>query len=100
MSGTVVSSRDFHRLMRFLAADEEDEPAAASVADDLDDHEQAREYIESLTKVDLNAYDLRRLRREAEEDVRLLRNLYERTEPLAAADAKLARLKELLATDL
>jgi hypothetical protein len=100
LGGTVVSSQDFHRLMRFLAQDEEDEPAAGSVADNLDMHEQAREYIEGLKKVDLNQYDLRKLRRDAEEDVRLLRNLFQRTEPLAKQDGKLARLKELLATEL
>jgi SNF2 family DNA or RNA helicase len=100
LNGTVVSSQDFHRLMRFLAQDEEDEPAAGSVADDLDEHVLAREYIDGLKKVDLNQYDLRKLRRDAEEDVRLLRNLYERTEPLARQDGKLTRLKELLATEL
>jgi hypothetical protein len=48
----------------------------------------------------LNEYDLRRLRRDVEEDVRLFRGLYNRTEPLAAADAKLQRLKKLLAGEL
>jgi SNF2 family DNA or RNA helicase len=100
LAGTVVSSKDFHRLMRYLVADEEDEPAAGSVADSLDAHAEAREYIESLKKVDLNQYDLRKLRREAEEDVRLLRRLYERTELLAKSDGKLARLKQLLAGEL
>ncbi len=99
LNGTVVSSRDFHRLLRFLAADEEDEPAA-SVADELDAHEQAREYIDGLQKVDLNLYKLRDLKHDAEEDVRLLRDLLQRTEPLASADAKLHRLKDLLATEL
>lgn len=37
---------------------------------------------------------------DVEEDVRLLRQLYERTEPLFNDDAKLARLKELLAGEL
>jgi SNF2 family DNA or RNA helicase len=100
LNGTVVSSRDFHRLMRFLAQDEEDEPAAGSVADDLDTHQQAREYLDGLKKVDLNQYDLRKLVRDAEEDVRLLRRLFERTEPLAREDAKLDRLKELLTGEL
>lgn len=97
---TVVSSRDFHKLMRFLAQDEEDEPAAASVFEKLDAKEQAREYIEGLEKVDLNAFRLRELVRDVESDVKLLRDLYERTEPLAQQDGKLARLKELLGGDL
>ena len=35
-----------------------------------------------------------------EEDIELLRGLYERTEPLVASDGKLERLKELLAGEL
>ncbi len=97
---TVVSSRDFHRLMRFLAPDEEDEPAAGSVYEELDAHALAREYIASLDKVDLNAFHLRKLVRDVEEDVKLLRDLYQRTEPLAQRDGKLERLKELLGGEL
>lgn len=100
LGGTVVSSKDFHRLMRFLAQDDEDEPAAGSVADALDAHEQARQYLESLPKVDLNQYDLRKLHKEVAEDVAVLKDLHKRTEPLAKADGKLARLKELLAGEL
>jgi len=100
LEGTVVSSRDFQRLMRFLARDEEDEPAAGSVADDLDAVEEARQYLDSLPHVDLNQYDLRKLRHDVEEDVKLLRELHDRTKALAAADGKLARLKELLAGEL
>jgi len=100
LDGTVVTSRDFQKLMRFLAGDEEDEPAAASVADDLDAVDLAREYLSSLPLVDLKQYELRRLRHEVEEDVRLLRNLYERTETLAASDGKVQRLKDLLAGEL
>ncbi len=100
LDGTVVSSKDFHRLMRFLVQDDEDEPAAASVADTLDAVEEARRYLASLPKVDRNEYELRRLNHDVEEDVLLLRNLFERTESLAKQDGKLARLMELLATDL
>ncbi|HUY36007.1 MAG TPA: helicase-related protein [Pirellulales bacterium] len=100
LDGTAVSSRDFHRLMRFVAQDEEDEPAAASVADSLDAIEQARAYLDGLKQVDRDAYDLRRLNHDVEQDVALLRKLYERTEPLAERDGKLERLKELLAGEL
>lgn len=42
LKGKAVSSRDFHRLMRFLAHNEEDEPAAASVYDQIHGNERAR----------------------------------------------------------
>jgi superfamily II DNA or RNA helicase len=100
LNRVVVSSRDFHRLMRYLAKDEEDEPAAASVYDALDTHEEARRYIESLERVDLNAFRVRDLVRDVEEDVRRLKSVAARTEALAERDGKLERLKHLLATDL
>ncbi|HLW66907.1 MAG TPA: C-terminal helicase domain-containing protein, partial [Gemmataceae bacterium] len=96
----VVSSRDFQRAIRFLSRDEEDDIAAGSMADELDAVADAKEYIESLPTVDLNEYELRRLSHDVEADVKTLKSLYQRTEPLAAKDGKLERLKELLAGDL
>ncbi|NQT13268.1 MAG: SWF/SNF helicase family protein [Planctomycetes bacterium] len=100
LDGKVISSDDVRKLTRFLAQDEEDDPVASSLADDLDAVEQAQEYLDSLPEVDLNQYHLRKMRRDIEEDIRLLRELYERTEPLMANDGKLQRLKDLLAGDL
>src|SRR3990172_472409 len=86
--------------MRYLARDEEDEIAAGGLADELDAVAEAREHIESLPTVDRNEFDLRKLDHDVTQDIEALRRLYERTEALAADDGKLARLKELLATDL
>ena len=96
----VVSSQDFQKAIRFLARDEEDDIAAGSVADELDAVAEAKAYIESLPTVDLNQYELRKLAHDVEADVKTLKRLYERTDPLAANDAKLERLKELLTGDL
>ena len=68
--------------------------------EDLDEVEQVREYLSDLPKVVLDQYDVRKLVRDVEEDVRLLRELHERTEPWAASDGKLQRLKELLVGEL
>lgn len=96
----VVSSKDFQKAIRFLAQDEEDDPNAGSLADELDGVAEAKAYIESLPTVDLNQYELRKLTHDVEADVKTLKRLYERTEALAAKDGKLERLKELLAGDL
>jgi superfamily II DNA or RNA helicase len=96
----VVSSKDFQKAIRFLARDEEDDIAAASVADELDAVAEAKAYIDSLPTVDLNQYELRKLTHDVEADVKTLNSLYERTEALAAKDGKLERLKKLLAGDL
>ncbi len=100
LDGKVVSSRDFQKAMRFLERDAEDESDPGSVADQLDAVAEAKAYIDGLPRVDLNQYDLRRLRHEVEADIALLKRLYDRTAPLAANDAKLEALKEALATDL
>ncbi len=96
----VVSSRDFQKLMRFLSRDEEDDPAAGSVYDDLDDLQAARDYLGSLPSVDLNQYEVRKLVRDVEHDVAILKSLYKETEHLADRDGKLDRLKSLLAGEL
>ncbi len=100
LGGTVVSSKDFQKAIRFLARDDEDELAAGSLADEIDGVADAKAYIDDLPKVDLNQYDLRKLRNEVEADVELLRDLYSRTEELARRDEKLEVLKNLLAGNL
>jgi hypothetical protein len=94
----IVSSKDFQKAIRFLARDDEDDIAAGSVADELDAISEAREYIESLPTVDLNEYEPRRLTHDVEDDVKTLKGLNERIQELVANDAKLERLKTLLAT--
>ena len=95
-----MASRDFHKAMRFLARDEEDDIAAGSVADELDAVAEAKEYIESLPTVDLNDFDLRKLTNDVEQDVAALRSLYDQTASLAKSDGKLNRVKDLLAGEL
>lgn len=98
LEGKVVSSRDIQKAMRFLARDEEDEGVAGSLAEDLDAVAGARAYIEGLPRVDLNQYELRKLRHDVEADVQTLRSLLQRADRLAQEDGKLAVLKGLLAT--
>jgi superfamily II DNA or RNA helicase len=100
LDGKVVSSRDFQKAMRFLERETEDDPAPGSVADELDAVAEAKAYIDSLQRVNLNEYDLRKLRHDVEADVTLLRTLYDRSAPLVETDGKLEVLKQLLASDL
>jgi len=100
LSGKVVSSTDFQKAMRYLERDVEDDPSPESVADELDAVAEAKEYIESLPSVDLNQYELRRLRHDVENDVKLLKGLYDRVSPLVSSDGKLEALKRLLAGKL
>src|SRR5207248_3163780 len=70
------------------------------MAEELDAVSEARAYIESLPRLDLNQYELRKLRHDVEADVATLRTMHDRTEPLSTEDGKLARLRALLADDL
>src|SRR5208283_4937973 len=100
LDGKLVTSRDFQKVIRFLARDEEDDLTAGSLADELDAVDEAKAYLDSLPKVDRNEYDLRRLRHDVEADVKTLRDLHDRTAEIGERDGKLARLKELLSGDL
>lgn len=100
LSGRVIASRDFWKLLRLASVDVDDETIGDGLADYLESKERVREYLESLDSVDLNEYKLRDLRRDVERDIERLRDLANRTEPLARNDAKLERLKELLAGEL
>lgn len=100
LGGRVVSSKDFQKAMRYLERDAEDDPAPGSVADELDSVAEAKAYIDDLPRVDLNQYDLRRLKNDVEADVGLLRELYRRSAPLVRNDAKIEALKKVLSEDL
>jgi SNF2 family DNA or RNA helicase len=96
----IVSSRDYQKLVRFLSKDDEDDLAAGSVYEDLDALESARQYLASLPTVDLNQYEVRKLVRDVEHDVAILKELYSETEQLEQHDGKLEQFKELLVGSL
>jgi hypothetical protein len=96
----VIASRDFWKMLRLAGLDAEDELGAEGLAETLENVDAVKQYLSDLTPVDLNQYDLRRLVHDVERDIASLRRLYEETEPLAAKDAKLARLKALLVGEL
>ena len=92
----VVASRDFWKLLRLAGMDGEDELSTDGLADQLEGSDAVKKYLEGLEPVDLNQYDLRRLVRDVEKDVEILKDLSKRIAPLARKDSKLAVLKELL----
>lgn len=98
LDGKVVDSTDFRKAMRYLEHECDDDPG--SVAENLDAKSESKAYIAGLPTVNLNWYDLRKLRHDVEADVALLKGLYEKTRPLAENDGKLEALKDLLAGEL
>ncbi len=96
----VIGSGDFWKMLRVAGLDGEDELGASALAEKLESTEAVKEYLAGVKPVDLNLYDLRRLVHDLERDIAALKKLHVETEPLATHDAKLAKLKELLAGPL
>ena len=102
LEGRVLDSASFQKVMRYLSReDEEDDATPTSRADHLDAHAEARQFIETLPTLDASRYDLKRLHRDLRRDVDALRSIWQDILAITPAqDAKLARLKALLAGDL
>ena len=102
LEGKVLDSTSFQKAMRFLAReDEEDDATPNSLSEQLDAHTEARQFIETLPTLNAELYDLKRLHNDLRRDVNALREVWHDIETITPAnDAKLARLKELLAGEL
>ncbi|MGH7845274.1 MAG: helicase-related protein [Candidatus Binatia bacterium] len=102
LDGRLIKSNDFHKIIRFLSSeDEEDDASPISLANEIDANQEAREFLETLGTVDPTQYDLRKLHETVQHDVDVFSNIWQRVKDIKPdKDAKLARLKELLSKDL
>jgi hypothetical protein len=102
LEGKVLDSASFQKAMRFLAReDEEDDATPTSLSDQLDAHTEARQFIETLPTLNAELYDLKRLHNDLRKDVNALREVWHDIETITPAnDAKLEKLKKLLAGEL
>jgi len=98
----LLSSKEFHKALRYLEReDEEDDAVPTSLADELDANEEARDFLERMQPVDRSLYDLRRLHADLQHDVEILREIWERIKDITPEkDKKLEKLKELLSGEL
>src|SRR5437764_2955444 len=102
LEGKVLDSASFQKATRFLAReDEEDDAIPQSLSEELDASVEARRFIDTLPTLDASLYDLKRLHNDLRRDADALRDIWRDIAAIPAArDAKLARLKELLAGEL
>ncbi len=102
LDGRLLRSGDFHKAIGYLEReDEEDDATPHSMADELDSSEEARRVLGSMEAIDPSQYDLRRLHAAVQHDVDVLSGIWKRVKDIGPdEDAKLARLKRLLAIDL
>ncbi len=102
LGGKLLDSRSFQKALSFLTEeDEEDDATPASVAEDLEENLQAREFLEGLPAIDTSLYDLRALHHALQDDVDHLTDIWHRIQNIRPdQDDKLLALKNLLAGDL
>src|SRR2546421_4341526 len=102
LEGKVLNSASFQKAMRFLAReDEEDDATPSSLSEQLDAHVEARQFIETIPTLNAELYDLKRLHNDLRKDVNALREIWHDIAAITPAeDAKLAKLKALLAGEL
>jgi SNF2 family DNA or RNA helicase len=99
----VLDAASFQTAMRLLDSDDEDSDDAlpTSRAEEIDQSEAAREIIDSLLRLDSSKYDRRRLHRDLTADIDALTEIWDDLRRInAERDAKLQRLKTLLAGEL
>ena len=76
LDGRLLQSSDFQKALRYLdREDEEDDATPASLADALDENEEARRALEGMATVDPVLYDLRKLHAAVQHDVDVLSEL-------------------------
>lgn len=102
LDGTVLASSDFHKALKLLSREGDDEDdGPRSLADDIEANEEARELLGSLETVNPGDYDLRRLHEAVQHDLDGLGEIWQRVKDLRAdRDAKLGGLKDLLRGEL
>ena len=101
--GVVLDAASFQVVMRLLEEDEEDSEDATptSHASALDENATARRIIDGLPRLDAAKYDRRSLYRALQDDIDALTDIWHDIKAIDVAhDAKLQRLKTLLATEL
>ena len=102
LDGKILNSASFQKAMRYLSReDEEDDATPSSLSDQLDESREARQFIETLPTLDASLYDLKRLHNDLRRDAEALRDIWHDIATITPMrDAKLSRLKELLAGEL
>src|SRR6266568_2459784 len=102
LEGKILDSASFQKAMRYLSReDEEDDATPSSLSEQLDANTEARQFIEALPALDAALYDLKRLHNDLRRDADALREIWHDIVAIPPTrDAKLARLKDLLAGEL
>lgn len=102
LDGRVLRSTDFNTAISYLEREsEEDDAVPVSLADDIEEHEEAKRVLEGMQAVDTQGYDLRKLHKALQQDIATLTGIWEGVKDIGwENDTKLRRFKEMLANEL
>ena len=102
LDGKLMRSTDFHKALRYVQREEEEDDATPkSVADKMDGNEEAAQILEAMEQVDPGSYDLRKLHDALESDKEIFESIWFQIKDIRPEhDAKLQKLKELLKGEL
>ena len=101
LDGKILRTTDFQKAIRYLEREnEEDDATPRSMADEIDESEEARGALAGMQAIDPKDFDLRRLHEAVQNDVETLSAIWRRIKDITPdRDAKLERLKQLLSKD-
>jgi superfamily II DNA or RNA helicase len=98
LDGKVLKSMDFHRVLPYLAIEDEEDSAPTSRASEIDEAEEAQRYLDRLTDIETKEYSLRRIHEDLQHDIAVLGSILDKVKGITPdKDMKLQKLKELLA---
>ena len=102
LDGKLIASQDFHKALRYIEReDEEDDATPRSLADEMDESEEAKLVLADMEKVDTSKYSLRKIHDSLQKDIATLGEIWERVKDIGPEqDEKLTRLKKMLEFDL
>ena len=102
LDNKLMKSSDFHKALRYLDREnEEDDATPKTLADDLDASEEAKAIIESLETIDTSKYSLRKIHQALQFDVEVFTEIWHQVKSIKpGSDAKLNQLKALLSNEL
>ncbi|MGO9613523.1 MAG: helicase-related protein [Dissulfurispiraceae bacterium] len=98
LDGKLIKSSDFHKALRFLEKEEEEDDATpSSRAEEIDASEEAKATIGAMETVDPTHYNLRKLHEAVQHDIDILTTIWHEVKGIDPdKDAKLQKLQEIL----
>ncbi len=102
LDGKLIKSSDFHKALRYLEREEEEDDATpTSRAEEIDSSNDAKAVIGAMETVDPTQYNLRKLHEAVQHDIEILMDIWHQVNGISAEkDIKLQKLKEILSGSL